>query len=85
MINSKAQISIYFLFTILAMVILLSVFVLQITKMNALKNNLETKENIKETNYLIAALNSEKKANTNEPNYGPYTSGSDANLSSHYR
>lgn len=66
------------------MILLLTIFVLQIKKMESLKTSLETKNQTKETTVLNTTLNSAKKSNTIEPNYGPYISENDTNGWNHY-
>jgi hypothetical protein len=66
------------------MILLLTIFVIQIKKMEYLKTSLETKNQTKETTILDTSLNSIKKNNTNEPNYGPYVSENDTNARNHY-
>jgi hypothetical protein len=69
---------------LLALVLILTIFIVEVKKANNLKISLENKVQIKETSLLKTSLNSAKKANTNEPNYGPYISEKDSNIGNHY-
>lgn len=82
--HKKAQLSIYVLIIILAIILIFSIFLTKLDKLVEIKEKISMKYSTKENIKLKSILNSAKKATIQEINYGPFIHPNDTDIGGHY-
>lgn len=82
--NSKAQLSLYLLIIIIVLIAISSIFIKEISKIEALKEDINSKYISKETKELSTILNSAKKSTISGAISNVYIIDSDINIKDHY-